>query len=96
MIQSRAERKKKKKKSNACQPRILNGAKKVKSEIEVAQSCPTLCDPMDCSLPGSSVHGILHAKILGMGCHFLPQGIFPTQGSNPGLLQNCPSKMKEK
>ena len=31
---------------------------------EVAQSCPTLCDPMDCSLPGSSVHGIFQAKIL--------------------------------
>ena len=31
---------------------------------EVAQSCLTLCDPMDCSLPGSSVHGILQAKIL--------------------------------
>ena len=37
---------------------------KVKSESEVAQSCPTLCDPMDCSLPGSSVHGILQARIL--------------------------------
>ena len=34
------------------------------SESEVAQSCPTLCDPMDCSLPGSSVHGILQARIL--------------------------------
>ena len=32
--------------------------------IEVAQSCPTLCDPMDCSLPGSSVHGIFQARIL--------------------------------
>ena len=31
---------------------------------EVIQSCPTLCDPMDCSLPGSSVHGIFQAKIL--------------------------------
>ena len=31
---------------------------------EVAQSCPTLCDPMDCSLPGSSVHGIFQARIL--------------------------------
>ena len=31
---------------------------------EVAQSCPTLCDPMDCSLPGSSIHGILQARIL--------------------------------
>ena len=35
---------------------------KVKSESEVAQSCPTLCDPMDCSLPGFSVHGILQAR----------------------------------
>ena len=34
------------------------------SESEVAQSCLTLCDPEDCSLPGSSVHGILQAKIL--------------------------------
>ena len=31
---------------------------------EVAQSCPTLCDPMDCSLPGSSIHGIFQARIL--------------------------------
>ena len=31
---------------------------------EVAQSCPTLCDPMDCSLPGSSLHGILPARVL--------------------------------
>ena len=35
-----------------------------KKESEVAQSCLTLCDPVDCSLPGSSVHGILHARIL--------------------------------
>ena len=37
---------------------------KVKSENEVAQSCPTLSDPMDCSLPGSSVHGICQARVL--------------------------------
>ena len=37
---------------------------KVKSESEVAQSCPTLCDPMDCSLPGSSIHGISQARVL--------------------------------
>ena len=37
---------------------------KVKSESEVAQSCPTLHDPMDCSLPGSSVHGIFQARVL--------------------------------
>ena len=33
-------------------------------EIVVAQSCPTLCDPMDCSLPGSSIHGIFQARVL--------------------------------
>ena len=37
---------------------------KVKVKVIVAQSCPTLCDPMDCGLPGSSVHGILQAGIL--------------------------------
>ena len=40
---------------------------KVKSESEVAQSCPTLCDPMACSLPGSSVHGIFQARVLEWG-----------------------------
>ena len=37
---------------------------KVKNESEVSQSCPTLHDPMDCSLPGSSVHGIFQATLL--------------------------------
>ena len=41
--------------------------KKVKSENEVAQSCLTLCNPMDCSLPGSSVHGIFQARVLEWG-----------------------------
>ena len=40
---------------------------KVKTEREVAQSCPTLSDPMDCSLPGSSIHGIFQARILEWG-----------------------------
>ena len=40
---------------------------KVKSESEVAQTCPTLSDPMDCSLPGSSVHGIFQARVLEWG-----------------------------
>ena len=40
---------------------------KVKSESEVAQLCPTICDPMDCSLPGSSVHGIFQARVLEWG-----------------------------
>ena len=55
------------------------------SESEVAQSCLTLCDPMDCSLSGSSVRGIFPGKSTGVGCHFLHQGIFPTQELNPGL-----------
>ena len=88
-------------------------------EGEVAQSCPTLCDPVDCNLLGFSIHGIFQARILewvtisfsrgssrprdwtwvsriggrhfnlwattGMGCHFLPQGIVPSQRSNPCL-----------
>ena len=45
-----------------------------------------LCDPMDCSPPGSSVHGASPGKNTGAGCHALLQGIFQTQGSNPGLL----------
>ena len=44
---------------------------KVKSESEVAQSCPTLIDPMDCSPPGSSVHGIFQARVLEWGVFFL-------------------------
>ena len=51
------------------------------------QLCPTLCDPMDYSQPGSSVHGILRARVLEWGFHTLPQGIFPTQESNPRLLR---------
>ena len=51
----------------------------------VTQSCPTLCDPMDCSSPGSSIHGDSPGKNPRVGCHALLQGIFPTQGSNPGL-----------
>ena len=51
----------------------------------VAQSCPTLCDPMNCSPLGSSVHGDSPGKKTGVSCHALLQGIFPTQGLNPGL-----------
>ena len=40
---------------------------KVKSESEVAQLCPTIRDPMDCTLPGSSVHGIFQARVLEWG-----------------------------
>ena len=44
------------------------------------QSCPALCNPMDCSPPGSSVHGNSPGKNTGLGCHALLQEIFPTQG----------------
>ena len=53
--------------------------------VLVAQLCPTLCDPMDCSPPGSSVHGILQARILEWVAVPFSR-IFPNQGSNPGLL----------
>ena len=43
---------------------VLLQGMKVKSESEVTQSCPTLSDPMDCSLPGSSIHGIFQARVL--------------------------------
>ena len=51
----------------------------------VAQSCPTLCDPLNYRPPGSFVHGDSPGKNTGAGCHALLQGIFPTQGSNSGL-----------
>ena len=56
--------------------------------VLVPQACPTLWDSMDCSPPGSSVHGDSLGKNTGVGCHALPQGIFPTQGLNPDL-PNC-------
>ena len=52
----------------------------------VSQLCPTPCDPMKCSPPGSSVHGDCPGKNTGVGCPALLQGISPTQGSNLGLL----------
>ena len=52
----------------------------------VTQSCPTLCNPIDCSLPDSSVHENSPGKNIGLGCHVLLQGIFQTRESNPGLL----------
>ena len=45
-----------------------------------------ICNPVDCSLPGSSVHGIFPGKNIVVGCHSLLQGIFPTQGSNSCIL----------
>ena len=62
---------------------------KVKSESEVAQSCPTLSDPMDCSLPGSSVHGIFQARVLEWGAIAFSI-VFPAAAAAK-LLQSCPT-----
>ena len=60
-------------------------------EREVAQWCPTLNHHMDCSLPGSSIHGIFTQEYWS-GLHFLLQRIFPTHGLNPGLPQKRASR----
>ena len=58
------------------------------SEVLVIWSYPVLCDPIDCSLPGSSIHGIKNSpgKNTGVDCHSLLQGIFLTQEANLDLL----------
>ena len=54
---------------------VLLQCRKVKSESEVAQSCPTLRDSMGCSLPGSSVHGIFQARVLEWGATAFSAGM---------------------
>ena len=66
---------------------VIHIVKGFRSEVkwsEVTQSCPTLCDPMDYSLQGSSVHGIFQARVLEWVAISFSKG-FPTQGLNPGL-----------
>ena len=70
---------------DALTPLWLKGQSMLYSVL-VAQSCLSLCDPMDCSLPSSSVRGILQARILEWVAIFLLQGIFQSQGSNSSLL----------
>ena len=52
-------------------------------EGKAAQSCLSLRDPMDCGLPGFSVHGVFQARVLAVGCRFLLQDIVPTRGNEP-------------
>ena len=59
---------------------------KVKRESEVAQSCPTLRDPMDCSPPGSSIHGIFQARVLEWGAIAFSRDRLPTQYSWASLV----------
>ena len=56
--------------------------RRLKSKSEVAQLCPTLCGPVDCSPPGSSTHGILQARYWG-GLPFPSQGDLPDPGIEP-------------
>ena len=78
------------------QLKIPHAAVKIKDPMcLVGQSYLTLCDPMDCSLPGFSVHGGSLGENTGMGCHALLQGNFPSQGSNPGLPNGKPKSTGE-
>ena len=62
----------------------MSPASKVDSLLAESQrKCPTPCEPMDCGLPGSSIQWDFPGKSIGVGCHFLLQGIFLTQGLNP-------------
>ena len=58
----------------------------MKVKVKVTQLCPTLCDPMDSSLPGSSIQGILQARILEWVVILFSRGSIPSQGLKLGLL----------
>ena len=66
---------------------------KVKSESEVIQSCPTFRNPMDCSLPGSSVHGIFQARVLEWGAiaFSAPSPSAAAAAAAAKSLQSCPT-----
>ena len=70
---------------------FLLQCRKVKSESEVAQLCPTLRDPMNCSLPGSSIHGIFQARVLEWGAIAFSQSICLLQSFSFSVLRgsNC-------
>ena len=64
---------------------LIRHTRNTTSESEVAQSCPTLCDPMNCSLPGSSIHGIFRARVL--------EWVAPSPGDlpHPGIEPRSPA-----
>ena len=68
-----------------CVPRPDHSEGSIVCACLVTQSCPTLCNPMDCSPPGSSVHGIFKARILEWVAISYSRGVFLTQGSNLSL-----------
>ena len=69
--------------SDSWSGKIPHAAEQLSPRCLVAQSYLILCDPMDCSLPGSSVRGISPGKNTRVGCHFILWGISPARGSNP-------------
>ena len=71
------------KKDSICYELKVKGDKHCLFVATLAQSCPSLCDPMDCRSPGSSVHGDSPGKNTGVGCHALLQGHLPNSGIEP-------------
>ena len=67
---------------------LANGKMKVKVKwkCKLLSLCPTLCDPMDCSLPSSSIRGFFQARMLEWVAISFSRGFFLTEGSNPGLV----------
>ena len=67
---------------------LTNGKTKVKVKWKwkLLSLCPTLCDPMDCSLPSSSIRGFFQARMLEWVAISFSRGFFPTEGLNPGLV----------
>ena len=70
----------------------------VKSESEVAQSCPTLSNPMDCSLPGSSVHGIFQARVLESGAIAFSSSLYDVseKGRRDGAIAAGTCRLKRR
>ena len=69
---------------------------KVKSESEVSQSCPTLSDPMDCSLTGSSIHGIFQARVLeGLSTHIFVLGPYSWHRALKTIRISCDENDKD-
>ena len=71
---------------------------KVKSESKVAQSCPTLSDPMDCSLPGSSVHGIFQARVLEWGAiasSDINRMVAPNVTKDGAISEDCQRRVRK-
>ena len=66
----------------------IKRSRELEKECIVTQLCPTLCDPMDYSPPGSSVHWIFQARSTVVDCHFLLQEIFPSQGQKKRRVGN--------